>query len=367
MKSSVCRLLVSVFVFLLSLSLGFGQKEPSPADTFLLKDYRPQSIYKIPITRVEKAKYPVIDVHSHTYAKTLEAIDRWVQVMDEVGVEKTIILSGATGEEFDKIYDDHAGRYPDRFQIWCGFDFEGADEPGWSDKAVKELVRCYNKGARGVGEIGDKGKGFIFGGPKPAPGLHANDPRMDPLFEKCAELGIPVNIHVADPYWMYQPMDAHNDGLMNAAEWRLDNQEGILSHEEMLLTLEGACSRHPKTTFIACHFANCSHDLARLGTMFDKYPNLNADISARYAETSPIPRYVKKFIEKYQDRLLYGTDMGVNPEMYRITFRVLETADEHFYEQELFGYHWSMNGFDLEPSLLEKIYRTNALRLLSKE
>jgi predicted TIM-barrel fold metal-dependent hydrolase len=186
------------------------------------------------------------------------------------------------------------------------------------------------------------------------------------LLEKCAELGLPINIHVADPIWMYEKMDSTNDGLMNAYEWRLDNQPGIVDHNGMIDILERAVKRHPKTIFIACHFANCSYDLNKLGALLDKYPNLYADIAARYAETAPIPRFAAAFIEKYQDRLIYGTDMGFDLDMYHITFRILETSDEHFYEIGQFGYHWALNGFGLNDLVLKKLYRDNALKLLKK-
>ncbi len=64
-------------------------------EQILLKDYRPKSIYKIPVTEVAKAKYPIIDMHSHPYAKTPEQIAEWVDNMDQVGVEKTVILTAA--------------------------------------------------------------------------------------------------------------------------------------------------------------------------------------------------------------------------------------------------------------------------------
>jgi len=124
--------------------------------------------------------------------------------------------------------------------------------------------------------------------------------------------------------------------------------------------------RHPRTLFIACHFANCCYDLSILGRMLDRYPNLYADIGARFGETAPIPRYMAKFYEKYQDRLLYGTDMGYDPEMYRMTFRILETEDEHFYAYDLFGYHWPLHGFGLKDSVLRKVYAENARKILKR-
>ena len=332
--------------------------QPSP-ETILLKDYRPKSLYKIPVTHVPKAKYPAIDMHSHPYAKTPEQIAEWVRNMDEVGVEKSVILTGAVGAEFDEIAARYS-KHPGRFEMWCGFDYSGCDKPGYGPAAVRELERCHRAGARGVGELGDKGKGMDFG---KARGLHPDDSRMDPLFEKCGELGMPVNIHVADPIWMYQPMDRFNDGLMNAYEWRLDNQPDIVGHSGMIDILERTVKKHPRTTFIACHFANLDYDLARLGGLFDRCPNLYADIAARYAETAPIPRFVSRFFAKYAGRLVYGTDMNYDKPMYAITFRVLETLDEHFYEIDQFGYHWAMNGFGLPDPVLKKVYRDNALKI----
>jgi predicted TIM-barrel fold metal-dependent hydrolase len=360
LKNLLTYILV-IFTSLFGTNKLYSQSTP---DNLLLKNYRPKSIYKVPVTQIEKAKFPVIDMHSHPYAESLEEVDQWVRNMDAVGIEKTILLSHATGAEFDSLYQVYS-KYPDRFELWCGFDYTGYDQPGYGPAAVAELERCYKMGARGVGELGDKGKGLFYSKP-PAWGMHLDDPRMDPLLEKCAELGLPINIHVADPIWMYEKMDSANDGLMNAYEWRLDNKPGIVDHNGMIDILERAVKRHPKTIFIACHFANCSYDLNKLGALLDKYPNLYADIAARYAETAPIPRFAAAFIEKYQDRLLYGTDMGFDLDMYHITFRILESSDEHFYEIGQFGYHWALNGFGLNDVVLKKLYRDNALKLLKK-
>jgi predicted TIM-barrel fold metal-dependent hydrolase len=345
---------------------GTPQKKATPPDSperILLKDYRPKSLYKIPVTEVAKAKFPIIDMHSHPYAKTPEQIAEWVRNMDEVGVEKTIILTMATGAEFDAINRNYS-KYPDRFEPWCGFDFAGYNQPGFGPAAVRELERCKNAGARGVGEIHDKGKG-LRSGKSNAPGMHPDDPRMDALFEKIAELGMPISLHVADPIWMYQKMDKTNDGLMNAYEWRLDNQPNLVGLSGMVEILERTAQRHPKTTFVACHFANLDYDLARLGDVFARNPNLYADISARYAETAPIPRFAAQFYAKHADRLVYGTDMGFDKPMYRTTFRILETQDEHFYEIDQFSYHWPLNGFALPDSILQQVYHDTAAKLLA--
>jgi predicted TIM-barrel fold metal-dependent hydrolase len=347
----------------LSSAWACAAQEPSP-EQLLLKNYRPRSIYQVPVTKLAKARFPVIDMHTHNYAKTDEQLAEWVRTMDEVGIKKAVILTYAYGKDFDAVLARYQ-KFPGRFSVWCGFDATGYDQPGYGPAAVAELERCFKAGAEGVGEMGDKGKGLFYSKP-PAWGMHLDDPRMDPLLERCGQLGMPISIHVADPMWMYEPMDRYNDGLMNAYQWRLDNQTNILSHAELLGTLERAVKKHPRTVFVACHFANCSYDLAKLGALFDKYPNLYADISARFAETAAIPRAAKRFYQKYRDRLVYGTDMGPAKQMYLTTFRILETEDEHFYDWDLFSYHWPLSGFGLEDKILKQVYSGNAQKILKR-
>jgi hypothetical protein len=359
---------------------------PVTPDKLLLKDYRPKSIYKIPKTDIKKAKYPIIDVHSHG-ARPVEQLGEWVKIMDVVGMEKAVIFTGAnSGERFAEVRQIYA-KYPGRFDLWCGFDMSGSDQPEFGVNAVKVLEDCHKLGASGVGEVIDKGRGFASrsagaargsggskggsksgagsGAPRPS-GPHADDPRMDVLWDKCAQLGMPISIHVSDPIWAYEPMDNTNDGLMNGYTWRIDDtQPGLLGHNALIESLERACQKHRKTVFIACHLVNLEYDLTRLGQIFDRHPNLYADISARFAEVAPIPRFVNQFLRKYPDRIVYGTDMPFTQRMFSTTFRILESSDEHFYERDLyfnFDYHWPMHGLGLPDALLKKIYRDNALK-----
>ncbi len=353
--------LSTCLVLSLSAAGALIAQETSP-EQILLKDFRPRSIYHVPVTPITRARFPVIDMHSHDYARTDKQVAQWVRTMDELGIRKTVILSYAHGRKFDEIIARYR-KFPGRFSVWCGFDYSGYDKPGYGPAAVAELERCFKAGAQGVGELGDKGKGLFYCKP-PAWGMHIDDPRLDPLLEKCGQLGLPVSVHVADPMWMYQPMDKYNDGLMNAYKWRLDNQTNILSHDALVDTLERAVRKHPHTVFIACHLANCCYDLNKLGALFDKYPNLYADIGARFAELAPIPRAAARFFQKYQDRLVYGTDMGPTKDMYLTTFRILETTDEHFYDWNLFSYHWPLYGLGLDNQVLKKVYSLNARKIL---
>jgi hypothetical protein len=111
-------------------------------------------------------------MHAHDYAGSLEGLDNWIETMDKAGIEKTIILCRQHGMKFDSVLEVYS-RYHDRFE-----------DPGFPAAALEELERCFEKGAKGVGELGDKGKGMFFSRPA-APGMHPDDPRMDALWEKC--------------------------------------------------------------------------------------------------------------------------------------------------------------------------------------
>ena len=349
--------------------LGAAEPAATVVDDLKLKDYRPVSIYQIPQTTIRRAKFPVMDFHAHDYAKTAAEVDAWVKTMDEANIARSVVLASASGEQFDELAARY-GRYPDRFEVWCEFDYTGYDQPGWAERAVAELERCHQVGAKGVGELMDKGMGFRArsSGPNPfagndrPPGMHINDARMKPLLAKCAQLRMPINIHIGEDAWMYQPADATNDGMTNAGKWSVDlTRAGILDHDHLLAALAEAVRDNPQTTFITCHLANCCADLGQLAKLLDAHPNLYADLGARFGEIAPIPRFVHAFLEKYSDRILYGTDMHFALGLYPVTFRILESDDEHFYEYQKFHYHWPLYGLHLSDSALKDIYSGSGL------
>jgi hypothetical protein len=386
---------------------GRGESEqeapPGSPPTILLNDYLPHSLYRIPVTKIDKAKYPVVDAHCHGHGPL--SVGDMVKMMDAVGVEKTVIFTGAsTVDRFTEVSREYA-KYPDRFDMWCLFDMNDFGKPDFESKAVKSLEDCHRAGARGVGEIHDKGRGFTWqyssrrtrrsgrrrrafaplnGGPtytrNPMPpnpnaptGPHPDDPRLDALWDRAGQLGMPINIHVSDPIWSYQKMDNTNDGLMNGWSWRIILEPGMYDHDQLVNSLDKTAQRHPKTIFIACHLANLDYDLTRLGEMFDRSPNLYADISARFAETATIPRFTRQFLMKYPDRVAYGTDVTYNQPFFRATFRILESEDEHFYERGLvesanfnFNYHWTLNAFGLPDNVLRNVYHDNAINIFKK-
>lgn len=334
-----------------------------PMDSILLKDYEPESSLVVPRTVITRAKFPVIDVHTHIsqcQIKTKEDVADWVRVMDEQNIEICVVFTGATGEDFDRARELFSA-YPKRFQTWCSFDTTDIADPEYSKRAVAELVRCYQKGARGLGEITDKGSG-LQKDPRlpPAQRMHVDDPRMDPIWEKCAELGMPIILHLADHPSNWKPLGPHQE---RTPVFQGFNQFGkdVSSYEELLAQRDRMLARHPKTRFILCHLSNQGHDTASLAKVLDRFPNLSLDLSARDYEIGRQPRTAAGFINRYRNRIMFGTDMGRDKSMYEGWWRLLETPDE-FLPGRVW---WAYYGLELPDATLKSIYRETALKVLN--
>ncbi|MFB3826185.1 MAG: amidohydrolase family protein [Bryobacteraceae bacterium] len=336
--------------------------QTGPMDSILLKDYQPESSLVVAETKVAKARYPVIDVHAHTsqaHIKTRADVDAWVKTMDEVGIERTVVFTGATGAAFDAQVELFA-KYPERFQLWCSLDTSGLDAPDYPQRVVKEIERCYRKGARGVGEISDKGSGIQRASLARAQRLHIDDKRLAAAWEKCAELKLPVNLHIADHPSCWRPLGPRQERTPDFQHFNLYGKD-VLSYEELMATRDRMLAAHPRTTVIACHFSNQGNDLATLAKALDRYPNLYVDLSARDYEIGRQPRAAARFLARYKDRVLFGTDMERDAGMYRGWWRLLETADEYIPGR----IWWRYYGLELPAPVLESVYRANALRILN--
>jgi hypothetical protein len=340
---------------------GPGAAVSGPMDTILVKDYAPRSSVVTKETFVPKAKYPAIDCHVHAKARTPAEVAEWVKTMDEVGIETSIVLTGVTGSAFDTLVDLLPRKYPGRFLLYCGMERNGFDKPDFSRRAVEELERCYDKGARGVGEITDKGWGITRGTKLPRDKrLHPDDSRLDAFWQKCAELKMPVNLHVADHPSCWTPLDVYQE---RTPDYQHFNQYGkdVPSFEELIAIRNRTLEKHPKTTFIACHLGNQGHDLEKLSQDMDKYPNLYLDTSARDYEMGRTPRSSAKFLTKYRKKIVFGTDQGRKKNMYQIHWRLLETADEYIPGRA----GWRYYGLELPAPVLKSIYRSTARRIFS--
>ena len=334
---------------------------PGPMDTIALKDYAPKSSLVVTETNVRKAKFPAIDIHAHINARTPEQVREWVRTMDEVGVQTTVILTGATGDRFDKLVDLYLKPYPGRFQLYCGLDTHDIDKPDYPQRAAAELERCYRKGARGVGELTDKGAGYSRDPNLPRDRrLHPDDPRLNAFWDKCAELRIPVVTHIADHPSCWQPLDVYQERTPDYQHFNLYGKD-VSSYEELIAMRDRVVARHPKTTFVACHLGNQGNDLATLAKTLDRYPNLYLDIAARDYEVGREPRAAARFLGRYRTRVLFGTDMGREKSMYQAWWRLFESADE-FMPGRVW---WRYYGLELPGPVLQDLYRGNARRLMN--
>jgi predicted TIM-barrel fold metal-dependent hydrolase len=205
-----------------------------------------------------------------------------------------------------------------------------------------------------------------------------DDARLDPLWAAAGELDVPVTIHVADPIAFFEPLDARNERweeLHQHPDWHFwpprqsSGGEGFPSFDELVDGLEAVVARHPGTTFIGAHVGCAAEDLDRVSAMLDTYPNFNCDIAARVAELGRQPYTARAFMIRWQDRVLFGTDMAPDPAWYAVYYRFLETWDESFdYDADTdeppSQGRWQIHGLGLPPEVLEKIYRGNAERLI---
>jgi Amidohydrolase len=209
--------------------------------------------------------------------------------------------------------------------------------------------------------------------------VRVDDPRFDPMWEVCGDLGMPVAIHVGDPLAFFLPIDRFNERyeeLTAHPDWSFHDRD-FPSQAELYEALERVVGRHPKTQFLGMHVASLAEDLGRVSGTLDRYDNLSVEIGARLNELGRQPRAARRFFERYQDRILFGTDavpFGVEtPQqvfgeaLYEIYFRFLETEDEYF------DYapapvppqgRWRIYGIGLPEPILRKVYHSNAERLL---
>jgi predicted TIM-barrel fold metal-dependent hydrolase len=336
-----------------------------PMDSLLLKDYDPQSTLVVPMTKIEKARSPVIDVHTHSrmcQIQTRDDVTSWLRTLDEVGIETSIVFTDAIGESFD-----HQAQlfkpFGKRFLVFCSMDARAVDAPDYSARAVRELERCVRSGARGLGELHDKGWGMQGDPQSPLPRakrMHLDDPRLDALWNRCAELNIPVNLHVADHPSCWQPLGPHQERTPDFQVFNLYGKD-VPSYSQMLDHRDHMLTKHPRTTVICAHLSNQGNDLASLAKVLDRYPNLYVDISARDYEVGREPRFALKFLTHYHDRVLFGTDMGRDHAMYRGWWRLLETADEFIPGRQW----WRLYGLDIPAPVLEELYAGNARRILN--
>ncbi len=336
--------------------------------------YEPVSTLVVPEHKVTRAKFPFIDVHNHQFNMPSQDIPSLLKEMDALNMKIMVNLSGRGYRSVNGQFGLQDTKYladavknakattPDRLVQFTNVQFIGVGEPGWADNAVKELEADVKAGANGLKVY--KNLGFDFKDNK-GKLLRIDDPRLDPVWKKCGELGIPVLIHTADPRSFWDPMDEKNERWLELETHpdRKRTDKDPAPFEDLIQQQHNIIRKHPKTTFIAAHFGWYANNLVKLGTLLDSFPNMNVEFGAVIAELGRQPRMAKKFFEKYQDRILFGKDSWV-PSEYATYFRVLETEDEYFPYHKKYHAFWKMYGLGLSDAVLKKIYYKNALRII---
>jgi predicted TIM-barrel fold metal-dependent hydrolase len=333
-----------------------------------------------------------IDLHMHIDG-TPERFDRAVRIMDRSGVGIGVNLSGGVvthkdGEKspFEKIKALADSRYPGRFIHYMNLDYDGWEEPGFSEKAVAQIVEGHRLGAAGFKEYKRLGlfmrdsKGELY---------RIDDPRLDAMWDKCGELGMPVSIHVADPRAFWLPFDENNERwkeLRDHRNWWFGDPKKFPAREDLLAALDRVVERHPKTTFVCVHFANNSEDIDWVDRTLDKRPNMLADLAARIPEIGRHdPEKVRRLFTKHQDRILFATDFMVYERLilgsagdaerptdddgvvfFEKCWRWMETNDRDWAHMTPIQGDWTINSIGLPADVCRKIYFDNAAKLLAR-
>jgi predicted TIM-barrel fold metal-dependent hydrolase len=325
-------------------------------------DYRPRNTLVTEEHLVPKAKYPVIDIHSHT-GPTPDTIERLIGEMDTMGLQVLVNLTGGAdpAQIKQKVDFIKSSKYPDRFRVFANVNWNGAGGPGWTEKAVADLETSIRNGAIGLKILKDLGLQA-----KKADGsrLKVDDPILKPIWDLCARLNVPVLIHTAEPQEFFSPLDYKNERWLELALFA--DRRNYMPGSPTFMELQGERDRmfeaNPKTRYIGAHFAYYGNDLKRAGALLDKLPNVVLEVAAVLYDFGRQPRASRDFFIKYQDRVLFGKDT-YQPNEFPYYWRVFETKDEYFDYYRNYHAFWKLYGMDLPDEVLKKLYYKNAQRV----
>ena len=357
-----------------------------------LADFQPRSMLHVPETKLPRSRYPVIDIHTHLSfaAKTengvgigeemkyLAPVEAVLPLMDRKNIRVMVNLTGGVGNGLEETIRKFQRPYPERFVVFTEPWWERTNQPEYSKFQADEIVRAHQAGARGLKVLKTLGL-YLREGISKGPLVKIDDPRFDAMWETCGSLGMPVAIHVSDPEAFFLPIDRFNERfeeLNNHPDWSFYGGD-FPSNRELLEARNRVLARHPKTQFIVLHVGNDAENLPYVAECMDRLPNMYVELGARIGELGRQPRMARKFFEKYQDRILFGTDAvphGTDTpqqifvdELYEIYYRFLETEDEYFDyapAQVPPQGRWRIYGLGLPDGILKKVYYENAARLL---
>lgn len=331
-----------------------------PAPSIL--DYKPRSTLVTDTNLVPKAKFPVIDIHSHT-GPTAETIERLIGEMDAMGLRVLTNLSGGSDPQAVKQKVDfiRASKYPDRFRVFANVVWDGAGGAGWAEQAVANLEAAVKNGAIGLKIAKNLG---LTARKADGTRLAVDDPALKPVWDACARLNIPVIIHTAEPMEFFSPLDYQNERWLELALFpdRRNYMPGQPTFAELQAERDRMFAANPDTRYIGAHFAYYGHDLKAAGALLDRLPNVVLEVSAVLYEFGRQPRAAREFFVKYQDRILFGKD-AYEPREFPYYWRVFETGDEYFDYYRDYHAFWKLYGMSLPDEVLKKVYYRNALRV----
>jgi predicted TIM-barrel fold metal-dependent hydrolase len=342
-----------------------ANREPStPAPT--IREYKPRSTLVVEAHPVPRARFPVVDIHSHQPAPISDAqLDSLVASMDPLNLRLLVNASGASGDTLVRsVAAIRNSPHRERMVMFANISFRDVG-PGFGARAAAQLEADVAAGAVGLGEIS---KAFGLNARK-ADGtrLSIDDPELDPIWQTAARLNIPVLIHTADPQEFFQPLDFTNERWLEMALFpeRRYPPDRFPTFEQLMAERDRLFRRHPETTFIAAHMGWHANDLRRLGRMFDDMPNLYGEVGAVLYDLGRQPRTAREFFLKYQDRVLFGKD-SYQPDEFPYFWRTFETGDEYFDYYRDYHAFWKLYGLSLPDDVLGKLYYGNALRLMPR-
>jgi uncharacterized protein len=327
-----------------------------------VEEYEPVSTLKVPEHLLTHSKFPFIDVHNHQWVMPVQNLSKIIAEMDSLNMGVMVNLSGFRGKYLEWSLDNVKDHYPNRFVVFLNINFEKLDDEGWPNETLKMMEEAVKQGVRGLKVY--KGLGLTD---KDNNGkrIAIDDPRLDPIWAKCGELGIPVLIHSGEPNSFWKPKDKYNERWLELKQEpdRYRDPKVIPPFEQIMNEQHNVFRKHPETKFIDAHLGWYGNDLEQLGKLFDELPNVYTELGAVLAELGRQPKTARAFMIKYQDRVMMGKDTYKKEEYYTY-FRVLETDDEYFNYYRKRHAHWKMYGLALPDSVLKKVYYQNALKVI---
>jgi predicted TIM-barrel fold metal-dependent hydrolase len=331
-------------------------------DDLTFEEYNPTPTLVVPKHIVKKAKFPFIDVHGHQYNMSDQDLAPVIEAMDTLNMMIMVNLSGRSGKILLKSVKNIKDNFPNRFVVFANVDFDGVGKKDWGMNAANQLEQDVKNGARGLKVYKSLGmRNKDTNGKRVA----IDDLRLNPIWEKCAALGIPVLIHAADPKSFWDEYDSDNERWLELKTHprRKRGATDPVPWEQIIKEQHNMFKNNPNTIFINAHMGWYANDLGKLGELLDEMPNMNVEIGAIIAELGRQPKFANIFFEKYQDRILFGKDSW-KPKEFPTYFRVLESDDEYFPYHKKYHAFWAMYGLNLPDQILKKVYYKNALRLI---